>query len=261
MILNYTFHVINSSRQPKLVLSKKDPLEKKLARLASLDGFSINQIHRCQYLRNSFERDNTPMPDSRTTITSKIISYYDERKKAISKFFSEEKNAGKKFSIAADEWTSYSNKRFMNVFLHSDLRSFNLGLIRITGSANAENLKTLFFAKLSEFGLVESDIISLCTDGAAVMMKLGKELDLEHIVCFLHTLNLVIVENVYSKIQIINPESLDQSFDDCSDQEELYFTNESWEISIQDYQENCALVRKIVRYFKVFIIFSGYWWR
>lgn len=233
-----------------MVCKKIDSLEKKLSKFAALDGFSINQIYSSDYLRASFERDSTPMPKSRATITSKIFEYHAQRKASISKFISQQKKAGKKFSVAADEWTSYANKRFMNVFVHSETRSFNIGLVRIRGSANAENLKHVFFEKLLEFGLLQSDIVSLCTDGAAVMLKLGKQLDIEHLVCFLHTLNLIIVENLYTKSKKF---SQDESSDDGSEEEEV--DAESLEISIDDYKENVILVRKIVRLFKVLIFY------
>ena len=94
-----------------------DPLNMKIAKLAALDGFSINQIATSQYLRDLFHRDGMPMRESRATITASIYSYIEERKQITKKFIGKEKNHGRKFSIAADEWTCINNKRFMNAFI------------------------------------------------------------------------------------------------------------------------------------------------
>jgi len=46
---------------------------------------------------------------------------------------SREKAADKKFSLAFDEWTSGTNKRYMNINVHgSDGKFWNLGLVHVS---------------------------------------------------------------------------------------------------------------------------------
>ncbi len=40
--------------------------------------------------------------------------------------------------VIVDEWTSVSNKRYLNVILKSDLDTHNLGLVRCKGSVTSK---------------------------------------------------------------------------------------------------------------------------
>ena len=63
----------------------------------------------------------------------------------------------------------------MNVNLHYESQVWILGLGRIFNSMPAEFAKNILETKLREFGvLLNNDIVALVTDGASVMIKMGK---------------------------------------------------------------------------------------
>ena len=81
------------------------------------------------------------------------------------------------FSLTFDEWTSNKNRRYMNVNLHAHDKFWNLGLCRIHGSMPAEKCVKLLQERLVEFNICINNIVSITTDGAAVMTKVGKLLN------------------------------------------------------------------------------------
>ena len=63
----------------------------------------------------------------------------------------------------------------MNVNLHYKSQFWILGLGRIFNRMPAEIAKDILETKLREFGvLLNDDIVALVTDGASVMIKMGK---------------------------------------------------------------------------------------
>ena len=64
------------------------------------------------------------------------------------------------------------------------------------GSQTAETLKKLIELRLRDFQLSWEHIVAVTTDGASIMVKLGRILDCEHVICLSHTLHLV-VDNVF----------------------------------------------------------------
>ena len=89
-------------------------------------------------------------------------------------------NNGTRFSISFDEWTSLQNRRYMNINIHENLEFFNIGLCRVFGSLPADKCVYMLNSKLMRFGLDLNKIVGLTTDGAAVMVKVGKLLKADH---------------------------------------------------------------------------------
>lgn len=88
----------------------------------------------------------------------------------------------------------------MNVNLHANEQFWNLGLKRITGSFTAENGRNLLKAKLDEFGVsLDTHIIAIVSDGAAVMKKMGRISGTEHQLCFAHAIHLAVTDVLYEK--------------------------------------------------------------
>ena len=92
-----------------------------------------------------------------------------------------QKEQGQRFSLTFDEWTSTRNRRCMNINVHDQGAQFwSLGLLRVHGSMPAERCVELFQLKLTSFGLsLAKDTVSICTDGASVMTKVGKLIETE----------------------------------------------------------------------------------
>lgn len=74
---------------------------------------------------------------------------------------------------------------------------WNLGLVRVQGSLPAEKCVDIIYKKLMDFKLNMNDIVSVTTDGASVMVKLGKIINAEHQLCLAHGTQLAIIEVLY----------------------------------------------------------------
>ena len=64
----------------------------------------------------------------------------------------------------------------MNVNIHYENEFINLGRIRMFGSCDAEKMLQLLEKHLADFGIthIQASIVSIVSDGASVMKKLGK---------------------------------------------------------------------------------------
>ncbi|GBM98597.1 hypothetical protein AVEN_205766-1 [Araneus ventricosus] len=113
------------------------------------------------------------------------------------------KKQGKRFALSFDEWTSQKNHRYLNLNVHHKEKHFNLGLIRIHGSSTAEHIISLIKKKtLESFGLYsDTDIIGVTTDGASVMVKVGKLMSCYQQLCFVHGLQLAVIDICKNNIE------------------------------------------------------------
>ena len=100
--------------------------------------------------------------------------------------------AGDRFSVTTDEYTSTQNKRFSCVSLHPPSgRPIKIGMMRIHGSLPAEKAAADLRGKINEYGLKEDHhIVANTTDGAAVMVAMGREFRAIHQLCFSHGIHL-----------------------------------------------------------------------
>ena len=125
-----------------------------------------------------------------------------------------------------DEWASLKNRRFMNVNVHSyDNVFWNLGLVRIKGSMSAEKCITYLQNTLEEFSIAIENIISIITDGAAVMKKVGRLLDVNHQLCLAHGIQLSVIKVLYKRsvsdnISVENQEVAITEFEHGEDEED-----------------------------------------
>jgi hypothetical protein len=63
--------------------------------------------------------------------------------------------AGERFSLIADEWTSIRNRRYLNVCLKTDKETYNLGLVRCKGSITS--VLTAEMVKVSKLPFFQSN--------------------------------------------------------------------------------------------------------
>lgn len=77
----------------------------------------------------------------------------------------------------------------------------NFGLCRIHGSMPADKCLILIKNKLEEFGIFFKNIVSITTDGASVMKKVIKIIDVNvnHQLCLAHGIQLAVIKVLYSK--------------------------------------------------------------
>lgn len=76
---------------------------------------------------------------------------------------------------------------------------------------------------MSEFGLnLEDDIIAFTTDGAGVMVKMGRDFDGHHQLCLAHGIQLAVLEVFYKTQKSPEPEvEEDVSNTDAEEEEEI----------------------------------------
>ena len=83
-----------------------------------------------------------------------MIHYRSEIKELITGEIQTSQSSGKKFSLTFDEWTSTTNKRFMNInVLPRNLnlnKSWNLGLIRMHGFFTAKKCVEMLTEQLRQ---------------------------------------------------------------------------------------------------------------
>ncbi|CAK1595516.1 unnamed protein product [Parnassius mnemosyne] len=111
----------------------------------------------------------------------KVITYGKTLKIKLKQELSQlkEDNYRYRFTLTFDEWTSSRNKHYMNENVHTCKENeaifWSLSLIRIYGSMPAETAVDLLKNRLSEFELsLDDDVVNITTDGAKVMIKLGR---------------------------------------------------------------------------------------
>ena len=86
-----------------------------------------------------------------------------------------------------DEYQSVDGRKFMNCNLHHhEGVPDNLGLKRCRGSLPADKIKSLLTDHLSDFNVDLKSCTALVTDGAAVMIALGRKVDCIHLQCMSH---------------------------------------------------------------------------
>ena len=131
---------------------------------------------------------------------------------------------GLRFAVSFDEWTG-KNRRYLTLNVHTkDADFYNLGMVRVWASQTAETFMKLVTLRLQEFGVELHHITAFVTDGASIMMKLGRITPCEHIVCLSHTLHPVITDVFYKKKTADDSDSEeteDQEQQDDDDEEEV----------------------------------------
>lgn len=99
----------------------------------------------------------------------------------------------------------------MNVNIHTftngEALFWNLGLVRVVGSMPAESCIELLKKKLSEYDLIlDDDIAAITSDGASVMVKVGRLIKPLQQLCYAHGIQLGVIDVIYKKKENNDPE-------------------------------------------------------
>lgn len=249
--------------------------ENVISRIVALDGIAFNTFCTSKDLRALMQKSDHQVPNSPNTIREIVLKTAKTIKDELKREFSELKAADHKFTISFDEWTSVSNKRYMNRNVHylskDNVPVFaNLGLIRIQGSMRAEQCIDMLKKRLGEFSLsLECDIVALVTDGCSLMKKVGYLLPCIHQVYLAHGMQLAILEVLYKTKPTATPITdvpqapqlnyTNSDTDNDTDSEDIEGFNVSVEPHLPSQQDpdNLRLdydlikrVRKVVKIFK-----------
>ena len=199
--------------------------QKMYAELTATDRLSFNQITRSDFIRSAMRDKKFIAHSSPTTIHSKVFEFYQEAKAAVTDELKQGISKGLRFAVSFDEWTG-KNRRCLTLNVHTkDADFYNLGMVRVWASQTAEMILKLVTLRLQEFGVELHHITAFVTDGASIMMKLGRITPCEHIVCLSHTLHLVITDVFYKKMKTADDsdseETEDQEQQDDDDEEKV----------------------------------------
>ena len=129
-----------------------------------------------------------------------VLKYSEKIHKLVETELAARIKRGEMFALTFDEWTSVKNRRYMNVNIHAHEKFWNLGLCRIYGSMPGETCVQLLREKLSDFNIKkEKNIVSITTDGAAVMQKVGRLIGTHHQLCLAHGIHLAVAKILYKR--------------------------------------------------------------
>ncbi|KAI8130534.1 hypothetical protein CVS40_0250 [Lucilia cuprina] len=177
---------------------QEDSLGASIARMTAVDGFPFSVFITSSELRKSLISRGFDVPKSKETIKARFMDYYLKCKNKMKDEKIGIKGNNLKFSLTFDEWTSTSNKRFINIILRSSDNYFNLGLVRLKKSATAVVCIQYLEQRLSDFGVsLSNDIVGFTTDGASTMKKIGKIIAPKQQLCIAHGLHLALVDILY----------------------------------------------------------------
>lgn len=179
---------------------KERNMEAMVSRMVCKDGYTFSSFCTSSDMRYLFSKCGYPLPNSPNTIRSIVSNFANTVKADMIIEFEYLKKQGQKFALTFDEWTSQKNHRYLNLNVHNKENHFNLGLIRIRGSCNAEHAISLVKDRLTSFGIdFDTDVIGITTDGASVMVKIGKLVSCYQQLCFAHGIQLAVVDILYKK--------------------------------------------------------------
>lgn len=200
---------------------EQETIEEIVAKLIAKDGFTISGIARSEFIRQSIKKRSMTLPQQPSDVMNLVFKYYNTVKEQVVKSIQAMKLKNKKFTLSIDEWTSFNNRRYLNVHLYHDItKSINLGLIPVLGSCPAEKMVELVNTKLVTFGLsFERDIVATVSDGASVMLKYGTLSPALLQTCYNHAIHLAVVSALYTKIEVNNNEDDENNCSDNDDEE------------------------------------------
>ena len=198
---------------------KQTSLADILSKLVSVDRLSIQQICESDFIRSAISAKGFTLPKSPNTIRRVILDHCDNIKSSVRASIEEKFQNGERFSATLDEWTSSQNRRYININLHDHGGlHYNLGLIRVTGSATAQVIDVLVRERLCDFGIHADQLVGITSDGASVMIAYGRLTECEHVVCYAHGLHLA-VQDVFYASTTTSENDLSQNTDFESDGE------------------------------------------
>jgi hypothetical protein len=245
-----------------------DTLDDILARMTALDGLPFSVFVTSNDLRKLLlAKGYSDLPKSASTIRSRVLNYCQKIKNDVKTKLKQLKMAGESFSLTFDEWTSTSNKRYMNINIHVAKKFWSLGLIRINVSMTAENCIRILKERLEQFDVsLETDVVAIVTDGPNIMLKVGKLIAAEHQVCFAYGIHLAVCDVLYNKknldesknesaiASLDDDDEADENVEDvhCQESGLIIETDQNVPDLTNDENINEVIkkVRKVVLYFK-----------
>ena len=170
-----------------------------VSQLAAVDGFSIHAICKSKFIRESISARGFRLPFAETGIMNLIHCEHKTIQEEIKGKIKAKLQSNTRFSITLDEYTSIRSRKYMSVNIHYENEFINLGLIRMFGSCDAVKMLQLLEKHLADFGIthIQASIVSIVSDGASVMKKLGKLSQVYNQLCYAHGIHLAVCDVLY----------------------------------------------------------------
>ena len=144
-----------------------------------------------RYMIKTFEPRYTP-PDRKTISTHYMQDLYQREKIRVQ----QQLNNIEGYAITTDMWTSQAKQAYCAVTVHSvtqfKLQSFLISIHEFSDSHTAENIVGELNDTLAEWNLASQGIIAAITDNAANVTAAIEKLEVLHLPCFSHTLQLAV---------------------------------------------------------------------
>ena len=105
-------------------------------------------------------------------------------------------------SLTADMWTSITMDAYLAVTCHyvddsAKLATVLLGVLPFPVSHTADNISAAKRSLIEEWG-IEGKVTSIVTDAGANMIASVRNLNVRHVVCFAHALNLLLKKSLHA---------------------------------------------------------------
>jgi len=152
------------------------------------------------------------LPSRKTLTESRIPELYSETRTNVGNII---KNVDF-LSLTTDCWTSTSNQPFIALTCHfinssSGLSSACLGCVELSEDHTGDNIADILHMLLLDYEIPEWKICSMTTDHGANMIKAVKNMNISHVDCYGHSLNIAVsrilkmeeVMNVVHKVKDI----------------------------------------------------------
>ena len=103
-------------------------------------------------------------------------------------------------SLTSDMWTSINMEAYLAVTCHyvddsAKLATVLLGVLPFPKCHTADNISAAKRSLIEEWG-IEGKVTSIVTDAGANMVASVRNLNLRHVICFVHALNLVVKKSL-----------------------------------------------------------------
>lgn len=171
---------------------KKQCLDRALTLFVAggLHPFTI--VEEPQFIKLLYEANPRYLVPSKTTLRNKLIGdMYNKMEIKLKEIL---KNVDF-VSLTADHWTSKATESYMTVTCHfilqSNLKSAVLETNQCEGPHTSENIKQNLQATILKWN-IEKKVTCIVTDNAANMVSACNLLQVRHLPCYAHTLNLAV---------------------------------------------------------------------
>ena len=168
--------------------------------LICLDGISINKCATSNFIQESVEQRGFVSYSRPQTISTKVKQEVSKEKETVKENLTKNIINNERYSLTFDEYTSLRNRRYLTINVHgANGEVINLGLVRVLGSQTSDSLIEIIKDRLKKFGLSLDQVVYITTDGASIMIKLGKNVQPVHQVCIAHAIHLAVCDVIYKK--------------------------------------------------------------